>query len=269
MINKTFADQARTMVQESLFTKYSMLCPASTDYKVIEAKASKAIQEAIKTYLDENPMERQATIQQSQNQSQAANGNAPEQNTDPQNQKSWETMFRAMKSVSTDDKADGLKTAKYAIAFFKILTISKAKENNLPNNGQTSEFESSDVNRLLKAGISAKLNNMNTWNMQKDHLCNAMADKESLSYQNLKPLLNNADFMVKLKGYDFVCSSLKLNTNCKNISLGSFTPMDKDNNSFKDMKQNNVKTNIQHQLGHKGKHCTKASTKVWCDWRIT
>jgi hypothetical protein len=27
---------------------------------------------------------------------------------------------------------------------------------------------------------------------------------------------------------------------------------------------------MQHQLGHKGKQCTKASTKVWwCDWHIT
>jgi hypothetical protein len=86
--------------------------------------------------------------------------------------------------------------------FFKIFTISKMMENNYPNNGQTSSFKiSSDVNRLLKAGISAKLKNMNTWKMQKDYLCNAMVDKDSLPFQNLKPLLNNtALLMVKLKG---------------------------------------------------------------------
>jgi hypothetical protein len=88
MIDKTFADQAKTMVQASLFIKYSMLCPASTNYKVIEAEVSKAIQDAIKTSLDENPTERQSTTQQSHNQSQAANGNAPELNADPLNQKS-------------------------------------------------------------------------------------------------------------------------------------------------------------------------------------
>jgi hypothetical protein len=127
-------------------------------------------------------------------------------------------MFWAMKSVSTEDKADGLVTAKYAIAFFKILMGSKATENNSPNDGQTYKFEISEVNILLKAGISAKLKKMNTWNMQKDHFRNAMADKESLPYQNLKPLLNNAAFMVKLKGYNFVCGSLKLNTQISKTS---------------------------------------------------
>ena len=89
-----------------------------------------------------------------------------------------------------------------------------------------------------------------------------MRDKKSIPYQNLKPLLNNTAFMMKLKGYDFVCSSLKINTNCENISLDSFAPMDGDSNLFKGIKQNNNETNMQHQLGHKGKTCTKASTKV-------
>jgi hypothetical protein len=87
--------------------------------------------------------------------------------------------------------------------------------------------------------------------------------KENLPYQNLKePLLNNAALMVKLKGYDFMCSSLKMNLNCENISLGSFAPMDKDSNTFKEMKQNNKDMDMQQQLGHKGESCTKASTKV-------
>jgi hypothetical protein len=80
------------------------------------------------------------------------------------------------------DKADGFDTAKYTIAFFKILMMSKATENNSPNDGQTSKFEISNVNRLLKAAISAKLKNMNTWNMQNDHLqCNVRQGKSALS----------------------------------------------------------------------------------------
>jgi hypothetical protein len=50
--------------------------------------------------------------------------------------------------------------------------------------------------------------------------------------------------MVKLKGYDFVCGSLKLNTKWENISLGSFAPMDEDSSTFKDMKKNNDETNM-------------------------
>jgi hypothetical protein len=125
--------------------------------------------------------------------------------------------------------------------------MSETTENDTPNDGQTSEFEVTDINRLLKAGISAKLKKLNTWNMQKEHFQNAMAEKENLPYQNLKPLLNNVPFMVKLKGYDFMCISLKINSNCENISLGSFAPMDKDSNTFKEMKQNNKDMNMQQQ----------------------
>jgi hypothetical protein len=87
-----------------------------------------------------------------------------------------------------------------------------------------------------------------------------MPDKESLSYQNLKPLLNNATFKVKLKRYDFVCGSLKVNTNYENITLGPFVLMDEDNNTFKDMKQNNDKNKHatsawpQRQAMHQSQH---------------
>jgi hypothetical protein len=47
-----------------------------------------------------------------------------------------------------------------------------------------------------------------------------MAEKGKLPYKNLKPLLNNAAFMVNLKGYDFICGSLKMKSNCEYISLG-------------------------------------------------
>ena len=84
----------------------------------------------------------------------------------------------------------------------------------------------------------------------------------------MKPLLNNAAFLVKLKGYDFICGSLKMTSNCDSISLGSFAPMDEESNAFKEMKRNNDETNMERQLGHKGERCTKASTKVWCDWKL-
>jgi hypothetical protein len=270
-LDKTFAEKAKTLVQENLLMSHSMLRPDSTDYKVIEVEAGKAIKEALNSYLADNPEERQGPSQQTQTQGQAQGqpDTPTDQNVDPRNQKTWETMFRAMQSVSTESKTETLETSKYAIAFFKILTMSETTENDTPNDGQTSEFEVTDINRLLKAGISSKLKNMNTWNMQKEHFRNAMAEKENLPYQNLKSLLNNAAFMVKLKGYDFMCSSLKMNSNCENISLGSFAPMDEDSNTFKEMKQNNEDTNMQHQLGHKGENCTKASTKVWFDWRVT
>jgi hypothetical protein len=96
----------------------------------------------------------------------------------------------AIKSGSTGDKSDG---------FENNHTMSEMMENNSTNDGQPSVFEISDVNIPSKAGISAKLKNMNTWNMQKDLFCNTMADKESLPYQNLEPLLNNTLLMVKLK----------------------------------------------------------------------
>jgi hypothetical protein len=75
--------------------------------------------------------------------------------------------------------------------------------------------------------------------------------------------------MVKLKGYNFACGSLKLNTNCENISLGSFAPMDEDSNTSKDMKQNNDERNMQHQLRYKGEQCAKASIDVWCNCHST
>jgi hypothetical protein len=53
-------------------------------------------------------------------------------------------------SVSTQEKVEGFETSKYARAFFKILMMSETTENHSPNNGQTSEFEISDINRLLK-----------------------------------------------------------------------------------------------------------------------
>jgi hypothetical protein len=66
------------MVQESLLTKYSMLHSNSTDYKVIQAAASKAIQEAMHTYLGDNPTERQVIPQQTQTQGLVVNGKALE-----------------------------------------------------------------------------------------------------------------------------------------------------------------------------------------------
>jgi recombinational DNA repair protein (RecF pathway) len=83
LIDKTFTEQAKPLVQDILFTKHSMRFPASTDYKVIKAKARKVIQEAIKTYLDENPTKRQAPMQQTLIQGQVANGNGLVQNADP------------------------------------------------------------------------------------------------------------------------------------------------------------------------------------------
>jgi hypothetical protein len=179
-------------------------------------------------------------------------------------------MFRAMKSVSKEEKDDRvIETSKYALAFFRLLSMSETIENNSPNDGQTTDFEINDVNRLLKSAVLGKLKNINTWKMQRDHFCIAMANKESMPYQNMKPMLNNAAFLVKLKGYDFVCGSLKLITSSGSISLGSFAPMDEESSTFKDMKRNNDETNMQRQLGHKGEQCTKASTKVWCDWKLT
>jgi hypothetical protein len=190
-LDRTFTEKAKSLVQENLLMSHLMIRPDSMDYKVIKVKESKAIQEAINSYLAENPAKRQAPNQQTQTQGQAQG--QPEtpinQNVDPRNKKTWEIMFCAMQSVSTEKKAKNLETSKYAIAFFKILMMLETTENDMPNNGQTSKFEVTDINRLLKAGISAKLKNMNTWNMQKEHFQNAMAEKDNLPYQNLKPLL--------------------------------------------------------------------------------
>jgi hypothetical protein len=57
-LDKTFAEKAKSLVQENLLMSYSMLWPDSTDYKVIKVEVSKAIQEAINSYLTDNPAER-------------------------------------------------------------------------------------------------------------------------------------------------------------------------------------------------------------------
>jgi hypothetical protein len=87
--------------------------------------------------------------------------------------------------------------------------------------------------------ISAKLKNMNTWNPSERSLASTM------QWQTKKVCITKTSteaFMVKLKGYDFICGSLKLkNMHCENISLGLFAPMDDESIAFKDRKQNNDK----------------------------
>ena len=156
----------------------------------------------------------------------------------PSSTKSWESMFRAMKTVQKEDKVEGaINTSKYALAFFRLLSMTETVENTLPNDGQTTDFEINNVNRLLKTAILGKLKNINSWNMQRKHFRIALADKESTPYQNMKSLLNNAAFLVKLKSYDFVCGSLKQNAKSEQISLGLFAPMDEDSTAFKDMQK--------------------------------
>ena len=78
-------------------------------------------------------------------------------------------MFCAMKSVNKEDKDKGIvDTQKYALAFFRLLSMSETIENNSPNDGQNTDFELNDVNRLLKSAILGKLKNINTWNMQRE-----------------------------------------------------------------------------------------------------
>jgi hypothetical protein len=269
LMDKSFAKTAKDLVQEIIWIKHTMLRSDSKDYAVIEKEASLAIQDAIKIFLDDNPEEAQAlTANRSEVTSCILLPSAITPGasvTTPNTKELWESMVRAMKSVSKEDKDEGV----IETAFFRLLSMSQTIENKSPNDGQTTDFEVNDVNRLLKAAVLGKLKNINTWNIQQDHFCIAMADKESMPYQNMKPLLNNAAFLVKLKGYDFVCGSLKLTTSSDSISLDSFAPMDEESSTFKDMKHNNDETNMEHQLGHKGEQCTKASMKVWCDWRLT
>jgi hypothetical protein len=273
-MDKAFAKKAKALVQESMWIKHTMLRSDAKDYAVIEKEASKAIQDAIKTYLEEDPDEAKFLAEKQAGSTSRAQSPVPVTPgagaSTPNTQDGWASMSRAMKSVNKEDKDEGIvDTQKYALAFFRLLSMSETIENNSPNDGQNTDFELNDVNRLLKSAIMGKLKNINTWNMQRDHFRIALADKESMLYQNMKPLLNNAAFLVKLKSYDLVCGSLKQNTKSEHISLGSFAPMDEESTAFKDMHKNNDDTNIQRQLGHKGENCTKASTKVWSDWKVT
>jgi hypothetical protein len=69
-LDKMFAEKSKSLVQESLLISHYMLQSESTDNKVIAVEASKAMQKAINTYLTDNPMERQASSQQTQTQEQ-------------------------------------------------------------------------------------------------------------------------------------------------------------------------------------------------------
>jgi hypothetical protein len=266
-VQKDFAKKAKDVVCDDIFLKFTNIRPDASDYKVVEAIAAKAIQEAIEVYLDNHPEERQSAPSPSKTAVQSTKDKPTDASASaqPTTHSGWVSVIRAMRAVDKEDNDDDeiVENSKYATAFFKMVTMREETENSSPLEGTPSPFVTSDINRLLKAAIAGKLKNMTTWNLQKDHFRNALSDKESLPYQNIKHPLNNAASIIKLKNYEFLCGPLENKTSCERISLGSFAPMEEEGNVYKDMKQNNEETNMQRQLGHKGDQVTKSSTKVF------
>ena len=125
-MNKAFAKQAKELVQDDLWIHHSMLRPDAKDYAVIEKAASNAIQDAIKTYLEDNPDE--AKAMEAKQMATTSRVSSPiavtPLGTGHDNTKMhWKNVFQAMKSVHKDDKDDGvIETSKYAIAFFRLMS---------------------------------------------------------------------------------------------------------------------------------------------------